>query len=245
MDDSHQRYPIVEGTLNFRDLGGYLTEEGRSVKWRALFRSDGLHNLTAKGQNQLGALGISSIIDLRIDREIEDWPDLIGKDQQVRYHHLPMSDHAVLENPEDNSPAGLYRFWLDRCQQNIAAIFNALADPATPPAIIHCAGGKDRTGMIVGLLLRLLGVSREAIVEDYMLTNRSMDAIQESLKTYRKSRGLNHRLYANLLQCRPEVIEAALDYLEEPHGGAKAYMLKIGVGDDAMEQIRSRYLDQP
>jgi protein-tyrosine phosphatase len=220
------RHVRIRGTRNLRDLGGYPCGEGRQTRWRTILRSDCLDQLTAEAQAELVALGVRTVVDLRRDDELEAAPNVfvLRASPDVRYVHVP-----VLE--EDPTPTigieGTYRQMLDLRPDRMATIVRALAAADGLPAVIHCAAGKDRTGVVSAVLLSVLGVPEETIVEDYILSQTCFaspwDETCEPME----------------VDCPPELMSATLAYLERRYGGAAAYLRRAGVSGDELRRIRS------
>jgi protein-tyrosine phosphatase len=159
---------------NFRDVGGYRTDEGLRVRWRRLYRSASLHLLSGEDLDRFHALGVRTVIDLRHPEEIERR----GRAPHgPRYHNLSV-EHRFWNVRDDYSPeAGIARFFADRYLEvsrdgraELATALEVIADADNAPVVVHCAAGKDRTGVLVALVLRLLGVPEEDVVDDYALT---------------------------------------------------------------------------
>lgn len=190
---------------NARDLGGTPTRDGR-IRPGALFRSDGLFLLDPAGVAAVRAAGVTRILDLRWTRECEQAPGPFAGDPV--YRHVPLlADVLDYEVPHDT-----YGPMLDHNHGRIAAAFRALA--AAPPGgvLVHCHGGRDRTGALVALALAIAGVPPEEIVADYA---RSPE--------------------------RPPVAMAnTLDHLDERYGGAAAYLRRIGVPEGDLDAVRER-----
>ena len=168
----------LEGAYNIRDLGGYSTCDGRTIRWNMFLRADGLQNLTPESQAALVDYGVRTVIDLRNSSEIEQNPDVFEKSSVVTYFHQNMIGDEPLPEKTDQSsldePAKLfsrnYKFILDHRGAQVIKTLDTIASPETLPALVHCAGGKDRTGIITALVLGLVGVPEETIVKDYALT---------------------------------------------------------------------------
>ena len=169
LDRILERHVALEGCFNFRDLGGYRTPDGRRVRWRQLFRADSLSRLTGSDFDQLGAMGLATVIDLRTVSEVAERGRVEWPAPGITYHHLPMLD--VLPDRDEYvewaAPDFVARRYADMLATGASAVAEALrvlADSRCHPAVIHCAAGKDRTGIISALVLGLLGVSDEDIV---------------------------------------------------------------------------------
>jgi len=160
-----------EGCVNFRDLGGYRTADGRTVAWRRLFRADGLHKLTGSDRAQLRDLGLTTVIDLRTLDEAAQRGSFPVDDVPVRYVGLPLTD--VLPATEDLPDWGEAAYVATRYGAMVSEggpvlteAIHVLADSGSLPAVMHCSAGKDRTGVLSALVLAFLGVPDETIVED-------------------------------------------------------------------------------
>ncbi|MGH3876042.1 MAG: tyrosine-protein phosphatase [Actinophytocola sp.] len=160
-----------QGSYNVRDLGGLPTRDGRRTAWRAVVRGDEPNGLTDAGWAALCAYGIRTVVDLRdhTDQAAESQPP---GPTTVR---VPLDDHEDTEfwqrwgSGLDCTPL-YYRAFLDRFPSRIARVFTAVAEAPTGGVLIHCGGGRDRTGLIVALLLALVDVPVEEIAADYALS---------------------------------------------------------------------------
>jgi protein-tyrosine phosphatase len=221
--DRHLR---IRGTRNLRDLGGYECHDGRQTRWRTVLRSDCLDQLTPEAQAELVALGVRTVVDLRREDEIEAAPNVfvLRAAPSVRYVHVPILD--VDPTPRIGIE-GTYRAMLDLRPAGLATIVRALAEPDGLPAVVHCAAGKDRTGVVSALLLSAVGVPEEAIVEDYVLSQSCFaspwDETCEPIE----------------VDCPPELMSATLAYLERRYGGARGYLRRAGVAADDLTRLRS------
>jgi len=192
---------------NARDLGGLPTVDGSVLRAAALYRSDGLFRLSAAGVAAVRAAALARIIDLRWQRECDLDPSPFAGD--AIYRHVPMlEEELTYEVPHDT-----YAPMLDYNQGRIAAAFRALAAaPAGGGVLVHCHGGRDRTGVLVALALAIAGVPAEEIAADY---GRSPE--------------------------RPPVAMAnTLTYLDEHYGDAESYLLRIGVPAADIAAVRRR-----
>src|SRR5689334_817200 len=144
----------IEGSYNVRDLGGYPTTDGRAIRSQMLIRAGNLDKLTNTGQQQLIDYGVRTIIDLRDEWEVRRYPDKFARSTAVTYLNIPfLGDNYVEEEPARIviTVQDIYCVYLDNCQPQIGAIVTAIAEH--PSAIVfHCHAGKDRTGIIAGLV---------------------------------------------------------------------------------------------
>ena len=229
-----RRHLALEGAPNFRDLGGYATEDGHSVRWGILYRSDSLDALTDADLEKVGALGIRLVCDFRGPEERAEEPDRLPAQDPPAVAELEITDASF-------SPSALRkqltsgdldrvdlrqllidanRLFASRFASRYAAMFERITRPENLPALVHCTAGKDRTGFASALILRTLGVPMETVVEDFLLTNHYTAAkIERSL--------LWIRLFS-LFRVDPERVRPAL-------GVERAYL------DAAFDEIDARF----
>jgi len=239
----------VEGCLNFRDLGGYPTESGGRLRWRQLFRADGLHALSERGVATVrDEIGLGDIVDLRSSAELS----LDGRGplerEAIRFHHLPLFD-GPREGTEGRTPsfgsslAELYFGMVDYARGPIAKVITVLAR-TNEPAVFHCAAGKDRTGVISALLLSLLGVREELIVADYAATRDALDKIVERLMASEGYQGMFDELPPDTLHADPETMEGFLARVRSEFGSMTGYTREIGVDPADVERLRARMVER-
>ncbi len=234
--------------MNFRDLGGYPGADGRRIRWRRLFRADGLTRLDADDCAQLADLGLATVIDLRTKGEVDERGRFPEDAFEVEYHHLPLTD--VLPPTEDLSrydePAFVtsrYRRLLSEGSSSLARAVHVLAEPGALPAVFHCSAGKDRTGILAALVLGFLGVPRDVIVEDYALSAEAMIALLDRLKQeYAESVAEVERYAPAVISVAPESMAAFLDELGHEHGSFEDLARSLGV-TDAVSCLRESLLE--
>jgi protein-tyrosine phosphatase len=238
----------VEGAYNIRDIGGYPTQDGRQTRWRTFIRADDLSRLPPASQATLVDYGIRTVIDLRLNDEVEKSPDVFSRSPDVVYHHKnmigdpPYSDEG--EYRESGEPSERIRLsysqWLDRRQPRIGEILGILADPTQRPALYHCTGGKDRTGVISALLLGIAGVSADTIAEDYALSGRYLWdrhlVAPDPLEALANIEDWGH--YQREF-CPPDGMLKVLKHLDDSYGGVEAYCRTTGLTDDQIASLRN------
>jgi protein-tyrosine phosphatase len=228
----------LKGTRNLRDLGGYATIDGRRTRWRTLFRSDCLDQLDAAGQTWLVEAGLRTLIDLRDNVEVAARPNVFANSGHVAYRRVPLWDEQL---PDENQPDVSEGYWreLDQRGHRLAAVFDAVVAPGALPVLIHCAAGKDRTGLVVGLLLGAVGVPHATIAEDYALSSVCLgpEYIAESRQLV-VERGLDWGRWAHLFETPPERMLKTLAYVERQFGGVEQYLLSRGVGPQQLAHLR-------
>lgn len=234
----------LEGSVNFRDLGGMETTTGGTIKPRHIFRSDALHRLTSTDLAQLADYGISMLVDLRGEQEIERSGPSPLLESGTRHFHAPLMTTAAPTSRPDPSLGMevMYGQMLENARPKFGEIFQTLAEESNLPAVIHCTAGKDRTGVTVALLLRLLEVPDETIVLDYALTDRNMQRLMERWTT--EGAAITTGQYpAHYMRANPETMERFLQALDVTFGSANDYLLEAGLSADQAVAIRTRLVN--
>jgi protein-tyrosine phosphatase len=235
-----------EGCLNARDLGGYATGDGRETRWGAVVRSDSLAALTEAGRAALAGYGVRAIVDLRLADEIAQDPNPFAQpgDHGIAYTNISIIDPAAGFPPDTYTLADNYLWMLDRFRGFVAEVMAAIADAPQGGVLIHCAAGKDRTGLISALLLDLVDVPAETIATDYALTAELLRPRDE--EWLENGPGERAEREAMLARFAPsgEVMLEVLDKLAEGHGGAEGYLLEAGVTAADLDRLRDRLLGE-
>ena len=249
----------LEGVRNFRDLGGYVAAGGRRVRWRQLFRSASLGSLTPADHGALDALGLRVVFDLRATderaKEPVRWiggpgPRLLDTDYLLDLSALSQ----VLPRPDADVAAArgafrrLYASLPRRFVPAYRGLFAALLQGEVP-LVFNCSAGKDRTGVGAALVLAALGVPRDTIVEDYLLSNDHYRPGPEIAAAMSGRHGnwvltLRPEMMQVMLTVDASYLEAAFDALEREFGGIEAYLERaLGVDGAAREVLRERYTE--
>lgn len=254
--DSHPRFIPLPSGHNFRDLGGYRAADGRSVRWRQLFRSGFMSKITAEDAATLHALGIDTICDFRANAEREERPTLWhgGSETELWARDYEFSAGAIaelLDRPDilasqtRDSMIEIYRELPYEQADSLRELFARIA-AGRLPLLFNCSAGKDRTGVASALLLDLLGVPRATIEQDYMLTNEAMDgliAFMADSPKYQHLLGDSLHRIEPLLRAEPDYLATSFAVIEDQHGSVEAYLSEvIGVGAGERATIRDRLL---
>lgn len=241
-----ERALSLQGVSNFRDLGGYTGRDGRPVRWRRLFRSAHLGELTASDITLLAGLGVRRVFDFRGVDERGGAPCALP-DAEV--HSLAiepsvvqrMSEHLAKGEALTGSQMVAYmqQTYRDFVHNNTPCfaqlMSHALASDA--PLVFHCTAGKDRTGFAASMLLMALGVSREQVVEDYLLTNRLLR------RKLHVGGLLPPEARAILEGVQIEFLDAALDVVAQEYGGVDSYLThQLGLGHAERRRLDELYL---
>lgn len=242
-----QRVLRLKGASNFRDLGGYATPQGHRVRWGRIFRSDHLGHLTAEDEALLAALGVQRVLDFRGEQERAAVPNRLAT---ARQHALGI-EPTVVQRLQDLAAAGqrlsaavavelmkeLYRALVNDQAHRYAEFFEHLLDTDTP-LVFHCTAGKDRTGFAAALTLQALGVPREVVLQDYLLTN----ALYQPPPLPHTN--TPHEALAVLWRVQTEFLEAAYEALDADHGGVDRYLeQRLGVTETARKALAQKYLE--
>ncbi|MBK8025247.1 MAG: tyrosine-protein phosphatase [Chloroflexi bacterium] len=238
------RWIRLTGATNVRDLGGY-TAHGGVTRWGALFRSDSLHKLTETDQRLLLEQGVRTIIDLRHDSEVEAKPNVFANSADVRYLNIPI--FRMFEGDMGDQPAldlvSIYRYIVDECQAGVGETLTAIANAEPGAVLFHCAAGKDRTGVIAALLLRLVGVPAETVVEDFALTAEAMALLRPALLEQVLQAGGTEEIVDRLLASKASDMLTLLTYLDALYDGVIGYVRSLGLSDAQIDGLRARLLD--
>ena len=242
--ESPERRSLLDGASNFRDLGGYPTYDERVVRTGLLFRSGALHALTDADHERLRALGVRVAVDLRPPEEQAAEPT---NAPFLRIVHVPLlrgertSDPSALANGEGYLRDRYIEIMLDRAP-DIGTIFRSLAGEDGLPAVIHCAAGKDRTGVVSAILLLALGVDEATVLDDYELTSEFAAAARvEELTSKLSGSGLPPAVVAGLLGTSRSALADAIALLREEHGTVEDYLVgAAGVSPADLATLRER-----
>jgi len=253
-----RRIIALEGGRNFRDIGGYRTQDGRSVKWGMIFRSGSMAGLTPADYERLAKLSIKIICDLRTvhEREMEpnDWHRAANimywaRDYGEGFGELRSLMGSSLSTPEAARAAMINGYRRLPFQQAPAykEVFRRLAAGEMPLAF-NCSAGKDRAGTAAALILSALGVPREMILEDYLLTDRIIDFKSVFMERARQRKSTlmyqSPDILAAILKSDAVYLNAAFDAIEQKHGSVAAYLEgALGVDQEAMYAIHQRLLE--
>lgn len=242
-----ERHLAWDGCANVRDLGGHPTEGGGRTAFGAVVRADSVRRLTTAGWQQLVDYGIERIVDLRFRDELEADP---AAEIPVEVVHVPvLPDPASADWPEidaigaaapDDVAAtrAVYLEFLDRYPAGFAQAISAVSAAPTGGVLVHCLAGKDRTGLVSALLLRVAGVSAADVAADYALSEGNLaplwqpwfDAAADELDRRRRLR---------MAATPAEAMESVLEELGQ-RGGEEEYLRNAGVTDDELHAVRTR-----
>lgn len=265
-----QRHISLPGTSNLRDLGGYIGADGRSIRWGQLFRSGAMPKLGEADWGWMKERGISVVCDLRSAAERELAPTRWNGPGDTRHIHADYDPKLIYGRPfvpprpgaaVNDLHQSLYEVFVDILAPTFTKMFAALLDEQAP-IIFHCSAGQDRTGLAAGLLLGLLGVDRDTIYADYLLSTecRQFDneldragiaqfaptniVAQFYTKAIREN-GMNAVKPRRLVDANGDaLLKTALDGIDARFGSLQGYAEQhLGVDEKGVERLRALYLE--
>jgi protein-tyrosine phosphatase len=254
---AERRLPM-DGLVNFRDLGGYVTGDRRRVRWDRVYRSDSLESLTDADLEALLALGVRLVCDLRRDEERAAAPSRVQDHPDVRVEYLPIGGLAAETSGMSHrmmrgeiaevgveTMAGVYTTILELHADSFGAVVKHAADPANLPMIVHCTAGKDRTGVASALILAALGVEEETILADFELTAEYYSAAKiAEVRPQLEAAGIDFAKVETYFGAAPAVMAATLAGLRERHGTVEGYLTgPAGVAPATLAALRDRLLE--
>jgi len=226
------------GCHNVRDVGGLPTEDGGRIRSGALIRADDLHQLTPEGLAALSACGVQRVLDLRSTEETGRLPSPLADDPVYRW--TPFIDEVADRQRDPATEPDTRAVYLGSVRRNgrhIATAFQALAEAPPGPVVVHCVAGKDRTGILVALVLRVAGVPADEIAADYAASDERAPFRAElrALADDTARAAFQHRH-----GCRPATILAVLDQLARGYGDVAGYLRRHGVTEAQLDAVRDR-----
>ncbi|GAA0597108.1 tyrosine-protein phosphatase [Streptomyces crystallinus] len=240
------RHIAFERLHNFRDLGGYRTEDGLTVRWGRLYRADSLGKLQGADWDRFLGLGIRTVVDLRYPWEIE------GKGRVPEHPSLVYRNLSIEHRPYDQASLGADvetgRFLADRFLEvahdgveELREALRTIASPDSGPLVFHCASGKDRTGLLAALVLTLLGVPEDVIVEDFTLTGLATDRLIADWRAAHPDREITWPGYG---RAPAAIMRYFLTDLAERHGSVHTYARELlGADEELVASLRAGLLE--
>ena len=262
----YERVIELKGTGNTRDIGGYETADGRTVRWRQIIRSDNLSRLNADDFQKLEALGLRTVIDLRTTRETKKAPTEWLGDNPPKIFHFPvgrsdgewfkaqrklMSNNKFTEKEALEHMKNGYRMVAEEGSPSYQKLMALVLDESNWPILIHCSAGKDRAGIAVSLILEAVGVDRETIMKDYLLTNEVSRTKEKASILSKERANYNARVGSRMgnrkgpppgawfpiVGVTPGMLEAFYTSVDEHYGSVDAFLDEIGVDQTARNSL--------
>jgi protein-tyrosine phosphatase len=239
---------VWEGCLNVRDIGGLPTEDGRRIRAGVIVRADNIGRLTGQGWRSLVEHGVERIVDLRLPEEIAEDPP---RDVEVDVVHVSvLGEHfdpdyiaeldAHLHSVTDVADhyEWSYLDFLERYRDRFGRAIAAIAE-ADGPVVVHCLGGKDRTGLVVALLLRLAGVGLATIGADYAVSGPNLEPMNRRwVEDAPDERERTKRAFLSISPA--EGIVRVIEEIERRYGSVAAYLRAAGLSDVELARLRER-----
>jgi protein-tyrosine phosphatase len=243
-----------DGCLNVRDLGGLRTETGATIPLGRVVRSDNVRRLSDAGWHALANHGVTRIVDLR-------WPEELAEDQprdvDVEVVHVSVLGSgyldeasryvqeldAHLDSVDDVADhyAWSYVDFLERYRERFGRAFAAVADAPAGAVVVHCAGGKDRTGLVAAILLRLAGVALDEVAADYARSEANLAPALERWAAEADDEVMRGRRL-KLARTPADGMRRALEELESRYGDVASYLRAAGLTDMQIERLKGRLL---
>ncbi len=253
MSDSVPRLRFIDldGCFNFRDLGGYRTGDGGTVAWGRLYRSDSLHRLTETGQAAFARLGIATVLDLRAHSEVREHTWAAPPQWRGLARHVPLQDElsqwSDVDPAELEHPGFAARHYLQIATSGMAALraaMETLAAPAALPAVFHCAAGKDRTGVLAALVLRLLGVPAGLVADEYALSELGTARWEASLAAGNPddTQTTWGFIPPAMLTAHKDTMLAFLRQIDAEYGSADGFARQAGISAETLGRLRAGLL---
>lgn len=228
-----------ENCLNARDLGGYFTEDGSSIRWGTVSRCDNPGRLNSAGCRAAVDHGIKTIIDLRKPDEVAAYPNPLRDLPGIRYLNISMVDPAV-PRQDFTTLAHDYEETLDVFAPKIARIFREIAHADSGGILVHCVGGKDRTGLISALLLRLAGVPPNVVAQDYALSDELLQPANDEFLANGPGTREERETQISRTRATSQVMLDVLSWLDREYGGVPNYLRHAALSPDDVERVRAR-----
>lgn len=240
-----------DGCLNVRDLGGHRTEDGAETRYGAVIRADSIRELTVDGWAAAVDYGVRTVVDLRMDVELEADPPA---ELPVDVVHVPIfqdDDEEAFAEVEAAARAApdyksatrdVYLVFLERFRENIVAAIAAVARAPKGAVVVHCMGGKDRTGLVTALLLRLAGVDDDQIAADYALSEQRLEPRHEAWLAEAGTEAERERI-RRIAATPAESMVGVLEELERRYGSVEAFLRASGLSDEDLQLARDRLRD--
>jgi len=255
-----------DNLINTRDLGGIVTEEGKTIRPKRLLRSGALFSASERDKSVLlNDYRLKEVIDLRMESEIEEKPDCVLEGVNTTF--CPLIDESYLGiardeysieawmkeyRESDDNPEDIFRdmylriAFEDRAVPYFRKIFDILLNNKEGSVLWHCSAGKDRVGITTMLVLSALGVDRQSIVNDYYLTEKLTRREIMKIKFLAPLRGYTGRLHKALVvlfSAKPRYIRCVMDEMDRQYGSVTGFLEKrIGITPEEIARLRSMYL---
>ena len=249
IEDYLERHYPFEGCFNFRDIGGYLNQDGKRVKKGLYFRAGRQDRMSDEDLSQLSDLKISTQIDLRRPDEVLEQGKGPLESMGANYINIAVIPEGGSDQLSrlvgDTAISGRrYLGYLEFGPTSWLRLFGILSDEDNLPVVLHCTAGKDRTGVSTAFLLSVLGVSRDVIEADYLLTNLDTERQADFIEgTVGYPDGYDRKKMIDVAGVPKDAMKDFLDGVELKWGSVIEYLEKIGVTQEQMDMVRHNFLE--
>ena len=236
-----------DGLLNARDLGGHPTEDGDETRWGSIVRADSVRQLTEEGWRAVVDYGVRTVVDLRSDEELATDPpaelpvDAIHvsffADRPDVFEEVEAASERATSHAE--ATREVYLIFLEHFRANVAAAIRAVGNAPEGGVVVHCHGGKDRTGLVTAFLLRIAGVPIAEIAADYALSEERLRTRHEQWFTRAADEAELARLHRIAATPESSMVEV-LEELERRYGSIEGYLRAGGATDEDLDRARAR-----
>lgn len=262
--DTYRRVLRLEGGSNFRDMGGYKTVDGKTVVRGKLFRSGAMSSITDKDREYLSKFDFKLVADLRSVEERELYPDYwVLESKKIDYISEDYPFLKAVEKFQQEKPPSMEEIYADigiLIEPTVKRYFNALLEGKTP-AIVHCSAGQDRTGITSALVLLTLGVPKDVVIEDYLLSTdfrqpmiekgkvdlekaSKTNAFAKFMLQYQKRNSHPERPNSLITKDGTPYVIFALNKIEREYGSVEIYLDKVlNINNKDVEKLKSLYLN--
>jgi protein-tyrosine phosphatase len=268
---AYDRVIHLKGTSNTRDIGGYQTDDLRTLRSGQIIRSENLSRLTASDFQKLEEIGVKTVIDLRTDKEHDQSPTVWQGDNPPRFYHFPIGDshndwfnaqrkmmksNKFTEKQASKHMIEGYRMIAEVGPPSYQKLMGLVLDQSNWPILIHCNAGKDRAGIATTLILEALGVDRETIMEEFLLTNEIGRTQEKAAILAKESKKSSHgkrsgrtptaSAWYPIVGVKAEMLEAFYASVDDEYGSMDAFLTELGVDQDARSALAASLIaEQP
>ena len=252
-----ERLIPMDNSSNFRDLGGIPTQDGRVVKWGKIYRSGKLNKLDTKDLDYFNTLGINTVVDFRDDIEVVKDKTRFPTNREINRIRTPIGDRSgnmqaelkkQIRSADQNTfdsekfVADVMAEFIDSFAFQYQPFLDIVVDADKAPVLYHCSAGKDRTGLGTAIVLGMLGVDREVILDDFMMSNYYRN--KDINKTLRKTSLIaKQRVTQPLLEVKESYLKAAFEAIDNKYGSMENFIEKeYGYDQKKLEVFRNKYL---
>lgn len=250
-----ERHINIEGANNIRDLGGHFTEDGYQVRWGKLYRSGKLSDVKKKEFSRLSPLGLNTIVDFRTgiekDKHEDKWPNIadiemvplsigdssISRKEILKRIKSPTFDPDALMQEVNQELVAKYSY-------RYKSFFDYLKDDASYPLLYHCSAGKDRAGFATALILSVLGVDKETIMDEYLMSNYYLhENMEKRVRQAAIFYGIDRDNLRMLMNVDESYLEAAFSTIEKKYGSTEQFFRQaLNVSDTDIEYLKEKLL---